>query len=84
MTKKAEITEAQWLNEMAMLSKKNDEGLTVRELCEKSGHDGRWVCDRLRKLLAEGSVVLGHKTIFKINGAPYTTPCYRFVKKEAK
>lgn len=66
-----------WLDELAALGKRNDEGHTMRELCELAGLSNRTMEQRLRRAQEAGRLFVGRRTVPRIDGIPAQVPVYR-------
>lgn len=66
-----------WLDELAALGKRNDEGHTLRELCDLAGLSNRTMEQRLRRAQEAGRLVVGRRTVPRIDGIPTQVPVYR-------
>lgn len=62
----------------------DDEGLTVRELCENCKHSAKWVYKRLQQAMHEGRIIYGRRKTTSLDGRAITVPVYRPKRKEKK
>lgn len=54
-------------------------GFTAAELCKQTGQCDSWVGNKLRKLYAEGRLVVGTKRVKSICGRNCQVPAYRLL-----
>jgi hypothetical protein len=57
----------------------SDDGQSVAELVQKTGHDRQWVQERLRALQSQGQLVAGRRRITDIAGRKNWIPVYKIV-----
>lgn len=72
----------EWLSALQKISTKNADGVSTREMCAASGHDLRWVRERLRAAIESGTAAMvGYRIEPAIDGRQAKIPVYRFRKK---
>lgn len=69
----------EWMEELARLSQRSDEGQTFLELCEAVGKSERTVRGMLKKAHQLGYVRVGKRSSTTIDGKPSTVPVYSIV-----
>jgi hypothetical protein len=74
------ITESEWLQELAALSRKDDEGFTAQEWADKIGKGINTTRAMLRMAYAAGWLHEGKRTMRALGGRTYNTEVYRIVK----
>jgi hypothetical protein len=74
------ITETEWLDELAKLSRKNDDGLTAQEWADKIGKCINVARAMLKKAYAAGWLHEGKRTTRALGGRTFNAPVYRVVK----
>jgi hypothetical protein len=78
------ITEAEWVQELAKLSVKSDDGMTTAEWAIKLGKGRNHTMILLKKAKAMGWLVVGRKTAEGLDGRTFTMPVYRIVRPTKK
>ncbi len=58
------------------------EGMTVKEICDKTGRPPAWVRTRLADGIKQGRVKVGSRTMKTITDISRPTPIYIFVKEK--
>lgn len=76
----ARIDESEVLAELARLSKKSDEGLTVSEWAVKLGRGSQPVITLLKRAKAMGWLVVGKQSRVALDNRNYATTVYRIIK----
>lgn len=74
------ITHAEWLYELARLTAKNDDGMTVEEMMDATGRGEAWVRTRIRKASKLGWLRTGKRSAVNVVGDNYEANVYLFVK----
>lgn len=80
---KKNITSEEWLTELARVSAKNDEGLTMRELVERMGKSSPTIREMLFRAKDKGWLTVGRRTIERLGGGPMHIPVY-VIRKPGK
>jgi hypothetical protein len=73
-----------WLDELAALGRKNDEGNTCAELAEAAGVSIALMRRRLQRAHALGRLVCGKRTANYIDGRQAAVPVYRVLPAPRK
>lgn len=82
---KAHITEDQWLEELSKLTtKRNDPGLTAKEMSKASGLSVLRIRDMLRLARDAGRLKLGVRDEMRIDGRSYQTHVYRIASAKVR
>ncbi len=86
MTKDANnITSDEWLAELGKLSAvapgSGDPGLTVMEICEKTGLEPRKARERIKEGIRAGTIRVGKAYRLRIDGVLHRYPVYLTVKR---
>jgi predicted transcriptional regulator len=68
------------MDELARLSSRNDDGMTMHELCAQMGRAEKAVRRRLYMAQELGWLVVGARTITNLAGARTQVPVYRVVR----
>jgi predicted DNA-binding protein (UPF0251 family) len=76
----AKINLTEWLDELARLSNRSDEGLTSGEWAEQMGCSKGSALVKLQKAQVAGWLVTGRRLTTALDGRPSTAPVYRIVK----
>lgn len=76
----ARITESEWLDELAKLSARNDDGLTTAEWATKLGKGRNHTMDMLKKAKGLGWLLVGRRTSEGLDGRTFVSPVYRIVR----
>lgn len=82
--KKVRITVEEWLHDLAAISSKNDEGLTVRELAHKMGTSSARIREGLMAAKARGLLRSGRRSTNRIDGVSCLVPVYRIEHQKKK
>lgn len=77
-----EISIDQWLNEMARVMRRSDDGMTVQELCIAMGRGGNWIRGQLLAGMKSGRVGRGARNIVRLDGRACSVPVYYVVKSK--
>jgi len=81
----SDITHDEWLAELERCGAfSGDEGATVTEIAASTGRSDKWVRNRLRTGLADGSVAMGRAPRERLDGLTARVPVYRLVSKGKK
>ena len=75
---------ADWLKELDAIKRKNDDGLSARELCDVQDCDIKLTHKRIREGISNGLFTTGKKTITKIDGVRKPIVVYCYTKKGRK
>ena len=80
------ITERELLDAIALASRGDapEDARTVAELCEETGRRGEAVRQALRKLQAQGRLVLHHREARNIAGRRVSLPAYTVLPAKRK
>ena len=78
MAEKISMTE--WLDELARLSDRSDEGLTSEEWAREMGVEIHTARSRLKKAQEAGWLVVGRRRSSTLDGRPNLVPVYRIIK----
>lgn len=77
-----EIRADEWMAELeAAMQRGGDDGATIRELMEATGHGEHWVKERLRSLQAQGRLIAGRANRPAIDGTLRRVPVYQIREK---
>ena len=80
-----EIYTEEWLAELdAAMNSAGDDGVTITEISDATGHCSSWISKRLRKLIADGRIAVGRARRQAIDGIMRPVPVYRWVTKHAE
>jgi len=74
------VAEAEWLAELARLSRRNDEGLTVREWAAEVGRGEETTTKMLKRAKALGWLHVGKRTAEGLDGRTFQATVYRIVR----
>jgi hypothetical protein len=74
------ITTTEWLDELARLSARSDEGLTAAEWSEAMGVGTRTVLMRLQLAQKSGWLRVGKRTGTSLDGRVKVSPVYQIVR----
>lgn len=69
------------LSELEKIQSNNyslDYGLSLKEICEKTGRSDKWVLKRLKVLATRGRLKVIYKPITRVDGRNQSIPTYRW------